>query len=89
MAMLELEFYKEVKVIKIYEEQPQGFIEKGNDVKVSRLQKVLYGLKQAPQAWYSKIDQYFTSQEFRRSKSEPTIYYIKTQGQLDTLIVSI
>uniref|UniRef100_A0A151UDA6 Retrovirus-related Pol polyprotein from transposon TNT 1-94 n=1 Tax=Cajanus cajan TaxID=3821 RepID=A0A151UDA6_CAJCA len=72
----------------IYVEQPQGFISKGNEDKVLRLRKALYGLKQAPRAWYSRIDQYFTDHGFRRSKSEPTLY-IKTQGQYDTLIVSL
>jgi len=63
----------------IYVEQPQGFINKGNEGKVLRLKKALYGLKQAPRAWYSKIDQYFIDQGFMRSKSEPTLY-IKSQG---------
>jgi len=71
----------------IYVEQPQGFINKGNEGKVLRLKKALYGLKQAPRAWYSKIDQYFIDQGFRRSKSEPTLY-IKAQGQYH-LIVSL
>lgn len=71
----------------IYVEQPQGFV-KGNESKVLRLKKALYGLKQAPRAWYSRIDQYFTNQGFRRSKSEPTLY-IKTKGQHNTLIVSL
>jgi len=34
----------------IYVEQPQGFINKGNEGKVLRLKKALYGLKQAPRA---------------------------------------
>jgi transposase InsO family protein len=72
----------------IYVEQPQGFVVKGNEGKVLRLRKALYGLKQAPRAWYSRIDQYFMDRGFRRSKSEPTLY-IKTQGQHDTLIVSL
>lgn len=72
----------------IYVEQPQGFVKKGKEDKVLRLRKALYGLKQAPRAWYSRIDNYFTSQGFRRSLSEPTLY-IKTQGTTDTLIVSL
>ena len=34
----------------VYVEQPQGYIIKGKEDKVYRLQKALYGLKQAPQA---------------------------------------
>ena len=65
----------------IYIEQPPGFVVKGQEAKVLRLKKALYGLKQAPRAWYNIIDQYFTNQGFRRSKSEPTLY-IKTQGRI-------
>ncbi|KAL0312270.1 UNVERIFIED_CONTAM: Retrovirus-related Pol polyprotein from transposon RE2 [Sesamum radiatum] len=58
----------------IYVEQPQGFVAKGCEEKVLRLKKALYGLKQAPRAWYSRIDNYFMNQGFRRSLSEPTLY---------------
>lgn len=68
-------------------EQPQGFISESEESKVLRLRKALYGLKQAPRAWYSRIDQYFIDQGFRRSKSEPTLY-IKSQGQY-TLLLSL
>ncbi|KAL0414349.1 UNVERIFIED_CONTAM: Retrovirus-related Pol polyprotein from transposon RE1 [Sesamum radiatum] len=71
----------------IYVEQPQGFVAKGCEEKVLRLKKALYGLKQAPRAWYSRIDNYFMNQGFRRSLSEPTLY-VKRQGN-DTLIVSL
>ena len=36
----------------IYMQQPEGFVEKGNDNLVCRLKKSLYGLKQAPRQWY-------------------------------------
>ena len=36
---------------------------------------------------YNKINQYFTNQEFERSKSEPTLY-IKMKGQ-HTFLVSL
>ncbi|KAK0597781.1 hypothetical protein LWI29_028530 [Acer saccharum] len=71
----------------IYVEQPQGFVIPGKEDKVLKLKKALYGLKQAPRAWYSRIDEYYTSHEFRRSKSEPTLY-IKTQSN-NILIVSL
>jgi len=69
----------------IYVEQPQGFINKGNEGKELRLKKALYGLKQDPRAWYSQIDQYFIDQGFGISRSEPTLY-IKTQGQYHLII---
>lgn len=72
----------------IYVEQPQGFEIAKQENKVLRLKKALYGLKQAPRAWYSRIDDYFTSQRFERSESEPTLY-IKTRGNNNRLIVSL
>jgi len=60
---------------------------KGQEAKVLRLKKALYGLNQAPRAWYNRIDQYFTNQGFRKSKSEPTLY-INNQGY-HTLILSL
>ncbi|RDX87750.1 Copia protein, partial [Mucuna pruriens] len=67
----------EVKWVYKTKLNPNGTIQK----KVIRLRKTLYGLKQAPLAWYNKIDQYFTDQGFKRSKSKPTLY-IKTQDDL-------
>jgi hypothetical protein len=48
----------------VYVEQPLGYVKKGAENKVYKLHKALYGLKQAPRAWYSKIEQYFTSEGF-------------------------
>jgi hypothetical protein len=36
-------------------EQPLGYVKKGAEDKVYKLNKALYGLKQAPRAWYNKI----------------------------------
>jgi hypothetical protein len=69
-------------------EQPFNFLVKSNKDKILKLKKALYGLKQEPRVWYNIIDSYFNEQGFRRSKSEPTLY-IKTQGNSDTLIVSL
>ncbi|GAU16794.1 hypothetical protein TSUD_200370 [Trifolium subterraneum] len=46
----------------LYVEQPLGYVKKGSESKVYRLNKALYGLKQAPRAWYSKIEQYFVKE---------------------------
>ena len=44
----------------IYMEQPEGFIDKGNDQLVCKLKKSLYGLKKAPRQWYRKFDSFMT-----------------------------
>ncbi|TYK21566.1 Retrovirus-related Pol polyprotein from transposon TNT 1-94 [Cucumis melo var. makuwa] len=64
----------------VYVEQPKGFVKKDNEEKVYKLTKALYGLKQAPRAWYSKIDEYFQQNGFKRSANEPTLYVKKGDG---------
>ena len=38
-------------VEEIYMQQPEGFVEKGNEKRVYRLNHAIYGLKQAALAW--------------------------------------
>ena len=40
---------------KFYIEKLEGFVDKNNKDKVSKLHKALYGLKQAPRAWYERL----------------------------------
>ncbi|GKA41572.1 retrovirus-related pol polyprotein from transposon TNT 1-94, partial [Tanacetum coccineum] len=56
------------------EDEPDGFIVKGEEDKVYRLKKALYGLKQAPKAWYRKIDKHLLRLGFIRSLSKATLY---------------
>ena len=39
----------------IYMDQPEGFVESGQESKVFKLTKSLYGLKQAPKQWYENL----------------------------------
>lgn len=45
------------------------------------MHKALYGLKHAPQAWYSKIDSYFTKNNFTKSANEPNFYVKSYNGE--------
>ena len=56
-----------------YVEQPPGYEVVGEEHKIYRLKRALYGLKQAPRAWYSRIDSYFMSNDFRKRNGEPTL----------------
>ena len=59
----------------VYVKQPIGY-EDGSD-KVFRLEKALYGLRESPRAWYECFDDYLTSLNFKRSKNDYCLYYIK------------
>ncbi|CAA7024669.1 unnamed protein product [Microthlaspi erraticum] len=72
----------------VYEEQPQGYIKRGEENKVYKLKKALYGLKQAPRAWYSRIEAYFTKEGFQRCEYEHTLF-VKTREGNKILIVSL
>lgn len=62
-------------------EQPEGFIEEGQEHKVYKLHKAIYGLKQAAKSWYEKINGILlTKLNFNKLPSEPCVYY-KGQGR--------
>ena len=58
----------------IYMVQPEGFIAKGQEKKVCKLQKSIYGLKQASRSWNIKFDQSVKSFGFVQSPDEPCVY---------------
>ena len=61
----------------IYMEQPEGFIDKGNDQLVCKLKKSLYGLKQAPRQWYRKFDSFMTDHGYSRTTSGHCVFVKK------------
>jgi hypothetical protein len=71
----------------IYVEQPLGY-QHNDGGKVYKLKKALYGLRQAPRAWYSKIETYFSCENFEKCPSEHTLF-VKKGVNNDVLIVSI
>ena len=58
----------------IYMEQPEGFIAKGQESKVCKLQKSIYGLKQASRSWNHRFDQAVKSFGFDQNLEEPCVY---------------
>ena len=48
----------------------------------------MYGLKQAPRAWFSRIEEYFAKEGFKKSENEETLF-IKRNKQGNILIVSV
>lgn len=71
----------------IYAEQPLGFLEEGKEDHVLHLHKALYGLKQAPRAWYSRIDEFFLRENFKRSDNDHALYTKEDHGNI--LVVCI
>lgn len=72
----------------VYVDQPQGYVKKGDELKVYKLKKALYGLKQAPRAWYSRIESYFFKQGFERCPHEHTLFVKQSEGG-NILIISL
>ena len=58
----------------IYMVQPEGFIKKGQEKKVCKLQKSIYGLKQASKSWNIKVDQSIKTFGFIQCPDELCVY---------------
>lgn len=72
----------------VFVEQPCGYVQKENEMKVYKLKKALYGLKQTPRAWYSRIEAYFMKEGFEKCDYEHTLF-IKTNKEGKVFIVSL
>lgn len=66
----------------IYMEQPEGFIVRGKEDWVCRLDKSLYGLKQAGRTWHQKIDTALKAQGFTPIQADQCIYVRRTTSEL-------
>ena len=54
--------------------QPEGFIKKGEEHFVCKLEKIIYSLKQSPRCWNSVLDDQLNKMGFIQSESDPCIY---------------
>ena len=59
----------------IYMDQPEGFVEFGQESKVCKLTKFLYDLKQAPKNWHKKCDSYMIENDYKSNECDKCIYY--------------
>lgn len=59
---------------RIYMEQLEGFIQKGQEGKVCLLRKSLYGLKQSPREWNHRFDEFMIREKYSRSQYDPCVY---------------
>ena len=51
-------------------DQPECFVEAGQENKVCKLTKSLYGLKQAPKQWHGKFDSYMIENGFKTNECD-------------------
>ena len=70
----------------IYMQQPDGFIQKGQEHMVCKLQRSIYGLKQASRSWNIRFDQAIKSLGFIQNIDEPCVYK-KIQGKFVAFLV--
>ncbi|KAM1133510.1 hypothetical protein ACFX19_043460 [Malus domestica] len=58
----------------IYMQQAPGFVERGKETMVCKLNKSIYGLKQASRQWNRKFDQVMAASGFQENKLDECIY---------------
>ncbi|MCL1346815.1 hypothetical protein MUX68_14400, partial [Listeria monocytogenes] len=54
----------------IYMDQPEGFVQQGQEGKVCRLLKSIYGLKQASRSWNLRFDETIKTYGFIQNETE-------------------
>ena len=55
-------------------DQPEGFVEPGQESKVCKLTKSLYSLKQAPKQWHEKFDSCMIENGYKSNECDKCIY---------------
>jgi hypothetical protein len=61
--------------LRMYVNQPEGFVSKKHPRKVLQLKKSLYGLKQAPRIWYLLLCSVILNLGFKPLETDPSIYF--------------
>jgi len=64
----------------VYMQQPPGFVERGNENYICKLDKALYGLKQAPRAWYSRLSTKLVDLGFKPSRADTSLFIFNRGG---------
>ena len=67
---------------RIYMQQPEGFIENGQEGKVCELQRSIYGLKQASRSWNIRFDETVKTFGFLQLEDEPCVYKLIHEGKV-------
>jgi Reverse transcriptase (RNA-dependent DNA polymerase) len=59
----------------VYMWQPEGFIEKGKESYVCKLEKGIYGLKQSGRLWFQTLKSTLTKLGFKSGTADETVYF--------------
>ena len=55
----------------VFMKQPEGFVAKGQEHLVCKLNRSIYGLKQSPRCWNSALDNHLNKMGFKQTTSDP------------------
>ena len=83
-AFLNGELQKEV-----FMKQPEGFVVKGKEHLVCKLNRSIYGLKQSPRCWNAVLDDKLKEMGFSQATGDPCIYTCEDQGELCIIAVYV
>ena len=73
----------------IYLVQPEGFVIKGQESKVCRLNKAIYGLKQAALQWNKALHKLLIHMGFKRTTSDPGVYVLFIGRDIIILLIYV
>ena len=69
--------------------QPEGFIIKGHEQKVCKLNRSIYGLKQASRSWNIRFDVAIKSYGFDQNIDDPCVYEKINNGKVVFLVLYV
>ena len=70
-------------------QHPHGYVVKGKENLVCKLNKRLYGLKQAPREWYLKFDRFMIEQGYSCCHFDHCVYFINLNGRFIILLLYV
>uniref|UniRef100_A0A2N9FDK1 Integrase catalytic domain-containing protein n=1 Tax=Fagus sylvatica TaxID=28930 RepID=A0A2N9FDK1_FAGSY len=73
----------------IFMDQPIGFVVKGQERKVCRLNRSLYGLKQSSRQWYKRFYQEVISNGFLMIEEDHCVYVKRSEGSFIILLLYV
>ena len=67
----------------VYMKQPEGFVEKGKEHLVCKLNKGIYGLKQSGRVWHETLRREMEKLGFKSGEADTTIFFRFKQGVVE------